>query len=188
LACRTGISSIDEIKYHPWFSQLDWQRLEAKHLEPPFVPSVSFAFLLHPSPVIDLEYQQDRSNFDVSHELDEFMLAEKPLTHHKRKANPEKMKPEMRQLEDNFMVYDFERTVRQSYYPLNEHLIARHSRDGQTRPVLASQTNSSMQTSTLHNSSRSSSPSGPTEHSHSHSHSHRRSHSRSHSIAPRNSR
>jgi serine/threonine kinase 32 len=111
--------------------------------------------------------QQDRANFDIAHELDEFILAEKPLTHHKRKANPEKMKPEMRQLEDNFKVYDFERTVRQSYYPLNEHFVAAHSRDGQTRLVFASQTNTSVQTSTLNNSSRSSSPSGPTEHPHS---------------------
>ena len=107
--------------------------------------------------------QQDRANFDVSHELDEFMLAEKPLTHHKRKANPEKMKPEMRQLEDNFTVYDFERTVRQSYYPHNEHLVATHSYDGHARQAFASQTNTSVQTSTLHSSSRSSSPLGPSE-------------------------
>jgi len=43
-----------------------------------------------------------QANFDVSHELDEFLMVEKPLTHSKRKANPdlEKMKPELRQLEE----------------------------------------------------------------------------------------
>jgi serine/threonine kinase 32 len=42
-----------------------------------------------------------QANFDVSHELDEFLMVEKPLTHSKRKANPdlEKMKPELRELE-----------------------------------------------------------------------------------------
>jgi len=73
LGCRTGVSNSEEIRCHRWFSQLDWERLEAKQLDPPFVPS------------------QERANFDVSHELDEFILAEKPLTHHKRKANPEKL-------------------------------------------------------------------------------------------------
>jgi serine/threonine kinase 32 len=46
-----------------------------------------------------------QANFDVVHELDEFLLAEKPLTHTKRKANPdlEKMKPELRQLEEQYV-------------------------------------------------------------------------------------
>jgi serine/threonine kinase 32 len=43
-----------------------------------------------------------QANFDVSHELDEFLMVEKPLTHSKRKANvdPEKLRPEMRELEE----------------------------------------------------------------------------------------
>ena len=46
-----------------------------------------------------------KANFDVSHELDEFMMVEKPLTHSKRKANPdfEKMKPELRQMEEQYV-------------------------------------------------------------------------------------
>lgn len=46
--------------------------------------------------------QMKQANFDVSHELDEFLMVEKPLTHSKRKVNPdlEKMKPELRQLEE----------------------------------------------------------------------------------------
>jgi serine/threonine kinase 32 len=46
-----------------------------------------------------------QANFDVSHELDEFLLVDKPLQHSKRKANPdlEKMKPELRQLEEQYV-------------------------------------------------------------------------------------
>ena len=33
--------------------------------------------------------QMKKANFDVSHELDEFLMVEKPLTHSKRKANPD---------------------------------------------------------------------------------------------------
>ena len=42
----------------------------------------------------------------MSHELDEFLMVEKPLTHTKRKAHPdlEKMKPELRQLEEQYVV------------------------------------------------------------------------------------
>ena len=50
--------------------------------------------------------QMKKANFDVSHELDEFMMVEKPLTHSKRKANPdlEKMKPELREMEEQYVV------------------------------------------------------------------------------------
>ena len=46
-----------------------------------------------------------QANFDVSHELDEFLMVDKPLQHSKRKANPdfEKMKPELRQLEEQYV-------------------------------------------------------------------------------------
>jgi serine/threonine kinase 32 len=81
----------------------------------------------------------DEANFDIAHELDEFLLVERPLTHSKRKVNPdwEKMKPELRQLEneyvlhstiklgvDNechrFTVYDHSKSRRLSYYPHNQ--------------------------------------------------------------------
>ena len=32
--------AMEEIKRHPWFSTIDWVKLEAKELEPPFVPDV----------------------------------------------------------------------------------------------------------------------------------------------------
>lgn len=46
-----------------------------------------------------------QANFDVTHELDEFLMVEKPLTHTRRKANPDfdKMKPELRQLEEQYV-------------------------------------------------------------------------------------
>ena len=46
--------------------------------------------------------QLKTANFDVSHELDEFLMVEKPLTHTKRKANADldKLRPELRQLEE----------------------------------------------------------------------------------------
>lgn len=46
-----------------------------------------------------------KANFDVTHELDEFLMVEKPLTHSKRKVNPdlEKMKPELRQMEEQYV-------------------------------------------------------------------------------------
>jgi len=153
LGCRNARSSLDELKSHSWFSSINWEKLEAKQLDPPFVPS------------------QDRANFDASCELDEFIMAEKPLTHHKRKANPEKMKPEMRQLENDFTVYDFERTPRRSYYPLNQPITAAHSLtvdNADPMLTLPSQTNTYVQASTASGHSCSSSiiePAGQARHS-----------------------
>lgn len=50
-------------------------------------------------------WQGKQANFDVSHEIDEFLMVEKPLTHSKRKANQnlEKMKPGLRQLEEQYV-------------------------------------------------------------------------------------
>ena len=112
--------------------------------------------------------QQERANFDVSHELDEFILAEKPLTHHKRKANPEKMKPEMRQLEDSFTLYDFERTGRRSYYPLNEPLGANRSHDGHTRATFSSASSSNTYVHSATATSQSRSSTEPPRHSSQH--------------------
>ncbi|KZT18115.1 kinase-like protein [Neolentinus lepideus HHB14362 ss-1] len=103
LGCRPG-HGFDDVRNNPWFASIEWDRLEAKELQPPFVPDMK------------------KPNFDVTHELDEFLMVEKPLTHQKRKANPdfERMKPELRQLEEQFTVYDYTRTKRMSYYPHNQ--------------------------------------------------------------------
>lgn len=47
----------------------------------------------------------NQANFDVSHELDEFLMVEKPLTHSRRRTNTDldKLKPELRQLEEQYV-------------------------------------------------------------------------------------
>lgn len=103
LGCRRK-GGFSDIKQHPWFSATDWDKLELKELKSHFTPDMQEA------------------NFDISHELDEFLMIEKPLTHSKRKANPdvEKMRPELRQLEEQFTVYDFSNSRRLTYYPHNQ--------------------------------------------------------------------
>jgi serine/threonine protein kinase len=58
-AQRLGVNGADEIRRHPFFEEIDWQRLAQKKIQPPFKPSVS-------SPV-------DVSNFDT------VFTAEQPL-------------------------------------------------------------------------------------------------------------
>lgn len=50
-----------------------------------------------------------KANFDISHELDEFLMVEKPLTATKRKQNVDydKLKPEYRQLEEQSVTLFF---------------------------------------------------------------------------------
>jgi serine/threonine kinase 32 len=82
-------------------SGVDWNHLSSKTAQPPFVPDVS-ASLANAVRLLTSQVQAKRANFDVTHELDEFLMVEKPLTHSKRKANPnlDKMKPAFRQLEE----------------------------------------------------------------------------------------
>ncbi|KAJ7596661.1 kinase-like domain-containing protein [Mycena floridula] len=108
LGCRPNGQGIIDIHEHPWFSTINWEALVTKECQPPYVPDMN------------------QANFDVSHELDEFLMVEKPLTHSKRKANTDldKLKPELRQLEEQFTVYDFSQDKRMSYYPHNQPVIA----------------------------------------------------------------
>ncbi|KAJ3483824.1 hypothetical protein NLI96_g6050 [Meripilus lineatus] len=129
LGCRSRTQGMEEVRNHPWFSTIDWEGIATKECQPPFVPDMH------------------KANFDVSHELDEFLMVEKPLTHSKRKANPdfEKMRPELRQLEEQFTVYDFSKPTRVSYYPLNEPIVtSNHQEDGEPAQVIQSATNTLM--------------------------------------------
>jgi serine/threonine kinase 32 len=102
-----------------------------------------------------------QANFDVSHELDEFLMVEKPLTHSKRKANPdlEKMKPELRQLEEQFTVYNFASMKRMSYYPHNQPIIAVGTgTDNTDRTMAPSVTGSIIPTATIVERSQAGSP------------------------------
>lgn len=98
---------MDQFKKHPWFADVEFDRLMEKEIQPPFVPDLN------------------RTNFDVSHELDEFLMVEKTLTHSQRKKNVDvdKMKPEYRMLEEQFTVYDYASQHRTSYYPHNQPIV-----------------------------------------------------------------
>ena len=41
IGCRAG--GVDEIKNHPWFAEIDWEKLLYKQIPPPYVPNVSEA-------------------------------------------------------------------------------------------------------------------------------------------------
>ncbi|TFK40032.1 kinase-like domain-containing protein [Crucibulum laeve] len=143
LGCRPHGQGIEDIHDHPWFASIDWDLLESKGCQPPFVPDMK------------------QANFDVSHELDEFLMVEKPLTHSKRKANPDldKMKPELRQLEEQFTVYDFSRSKRMSYYPHNQPIVALGTETDTTDRTLAqSTTNTIIPTATMVERSQAGSP------------------------------
>ncbi|TBU33457.1 kinase-like protein [Dichomitus squalens] len=142
LGCHEGLD-IDDIRTHPWMASIDWDTLENKESQPPFVPDMK------------------KANFDVSHELDEFLMVEKPLTHSKRKLHPdlEKMKPELRQLEEQFTVYDFFQNRRMSYYPHNQPITnGVHHDESEGSEVIQSTTNTLVPTSTMVDRSRPGSP------------------------------
>ncbi|KAF8905040.1 kinase-like domain-containing protein [Gymnopilus junonius] len=141
LGCRPNGQGIEDIHNHPWFAGIDWNDLESKGCQPPFVPDMN------------------QANFDVSHELDEFLMVEKPLTHSKRKANQdlEKMKPELRQLEEQFTVYNFTNMKRMSYYPHNQPVIGIES-DNTDRTLAQSATGTIIPTATIIERSQAGSP------------------------------
>lgn len=41
LGCRSGRNGAREVKLHPFFHCLNWKRLEAGMVDPPFLPDVS---------------------------------------------------------------------------------------------------------------------------------------------------
>jgi len=123
MACQSRERGLAEFQKHPWFASLDWDKLLAKELPPPFVPDIK------------------RANFDVSHELDEFLMVEKPLTHSSRKKNVDfdKLKPEFREMEEQFGVYDSTKGNRTSYYPHNQPVLGGTGND--STMVIPSATN-----------------------------------------------
>lgn len=38
---RLGFNGVDEIKHHPFFDSIDWEKLEKKQVEPPFRPRIT---------------------------------------------------------------------------------------------------------------------------------------------------
>ncbi|TDL20297.1 kinase-like protein [Rickenella mellea] len=101
LGCRPHDDSLKEFRRHPWFTCIDWERLDRKALTPPFVPD------------------SKKSNFDPSLQLEEVLLDDDPLKARKRKANQDinNLSAEMRQMEEQFTTYDFRNMRRRSYCP-----------------------------------------------------------------------
>jgi len=108
LACSPRGDSLDEIQQHVWFSSIDWQALNRKELPSPFVPD------------------SKKANFDASHELEELLLEDNPLKAKARKQNRDinSLSSEMRQMEEQFTIYDFRAMRRRSYYPHNQQIIS----------------------------------------------------------------
>lgn len=45
LGCRSNCQSIVDVRQHPWFSSINWDSLQTKESQPPFVPDVGPAFI-----------------------------------------------------------------------------------------------------------------------------------------------
>jgi serine/threonine kinase 32 len=105
LGCKPDGEGFVDVQQHPWFEPIDWDALEKKGLQPPFVPD------------------SKKANFDASHELVELLLEDNPLKARHRKQDVNTMSPEMRQMEDQFTTYDFKAMKRRSYYPHNQQII-----------------------------------------------------------------
>lgn len=41
---RLGSNSSEDVKSHIWFKDINWKRLEAGMVDPPFVPDVSLSY------------------------------------------------------------------------------------------------------------------------------------------------
>lgn len=67
---RLGANGVEEIQKHPFFSSIDWKRLEQKKIEPPFIPDVkSDTDLKYFDQKIILQTPRDSmtdSNYDVT--------------------------------------------------------------------------------------------------------------------------
>jgi len=102
-----SVQSFLDFQEHPWFDELDWDRLSNKELEPAFKPD------------------EKKDNYNPTHELERLLLDED--TPRARKRNPKRdiatLSPEMRTLETEFTPYDFKAMNRRSYYPANPHTV-----------------------------------------------------------------
>ncbi|KAI9471354.1 hypothetical protein LPJ78_004532 [Coemansia sp. RSA 989] len=92
-----GPAGYDALKAHPFFASIDWAKLESRQLTPPFVPN------------------NDMSNFDISHDLEEMLLDPEPLQDSSRrkpaakraKTPPEHDTPEYRHIAEHFADFDY---------------------------------------------------------------------------------
>ncbi|ORE18378.1 kinase-like protein, partial [Rhizopus microsporus] len=79
-----GREGLQKLKSHPWFQGLDWEQLESKKAQPPFIPN------------------KDVPNYDAVHELEELLFEEEPLrVHPKSKDSTATM-----EINTKFLPYD----------------------------------------------------------------------------------
>jgi len=85
----------EKIKTHPYFSMVDWVKLENKELTPPFIPD------------------SKRANFDATHELEELLLEDNPLKAKPRKKDhhpdDQPLSKEQKMMEEQFEVFNYEK-------------------------------------------------------------------------------
>ncbi|KAJ2333048.1 hypothetical protein GGI00_002514 [Coemansia sp. RSA 2681] len=90
-----GAAGLDGVKAHPFFAAINWDALEHKLADPPFVPNA------------------EQSNFDISHDLEEMLLEPEPLDARKRvamkrhKTPAEHAQPEYLDIARSFAAFDF---------------------------------------------------------------------------------
>ncbi|KAJ2408048.1 hypothetical protein J3F80_002374 [Coemansia sp. RSA 2526] len=90
-----GPNGFETLKSHPFFASINWAELEARQTPPPFVPN------------------NDLSNFDISHDLEEMLLDPEPLVDTsrrravKRSKPPEHSTPEYRHIAESFAAFDY---------------------------------------------------------------------------------
>ncbi|KAK9727971.1 hypothetical protein K7432_001423 [Basidiobolus ranarum] len=101
-----GDDGFARLKAHPWFKDMDWEKLLTKEAQPPFEPDSKHA------------------NFDATHELEELLLEDNPLKARKRKDPSKRTKPltrEMQAMEERFLMYDYT-------YPKVQQRVLNHER------------------------------------------------------------
>ncbi|PIA14185.1 kinase-like protein [Coemansia reversa NRRL 1564] len=90
-----GPKGFAALKAHPFFAPINWPQLEAKRSVPPFAPN------------------NDLSNFDISHDIEEMLLEPDPLLdptrrrNRQRRAPPEHATPEYQLLSRSFSTFDY---------------------------------------------------------------------------------
>jgi len=90
-----GPTGFEDIKNHPFFSDIDWEKLVQKGVQPPFVPD------------------SNKVNFDATFELEEMLLEDNPL-----KARPRKKKRKPKGNKENEQQFMEMETKFQSYSTL----------------------------------------------------------------------
>jgi len=119
-----GPEGAKEVKEHPFFKSIDWELLEKKECQPPFVPDVCppsrriliyfflFARFFSKNKTKQNKKQKkgNKINFDATYELEEMLLEDNPLRskpvkkHRKSTGNSDRDK-QFQEIEEKFEAY-----------------------------------------------------------------------------------